>query len=307
MSLLTKYGSFWGFIPVTHGRIFWVSPSDSYVIEGRAFSASDNHDGLSPERALRTVNRAQELVSASVGDVVVLLPGTHTLTTALNLNKAGVTYTGLPCGKGNPLRPRTSLTVSGAIEIADVSAANIEIAHLNIIPASAQNAFDLAPDADGFHMHDFSLDFSTPAPSTSTVGLASPGACNGILIEDFSVLCDGAQGNAFVMTGTLGCTIRRGTFVLSAGTWASAIICGAGTSGLLLSELDFLVYGTALTVAVNGTGATIASGVEVRHCRFGNLVTVPVDNFDAGECTLIENYKAGVGAADGGTLITAIT
>jgi len=307
MSFLTQYGSFWGFIPTTHGRIFFVAPSDSYTIEGRAFSASDNNSGLSPEKALRTVGRAQELVAADVGDVVVLLPGTHTLTATLSLNKAGVTYTGLPCGKGNPLLPRTSLTGSGAIDLAAVSAARIEIAHMNIIPVTAQDAFDLAVGADGFHMHDFLLDFTTPAASTSTVGLASPGACNGILIEDFSVLCDGAQGNAFVMTATLNSIIRRGVFTLTAGTWASSIIAGAGTSGLLIADCDWRVYGTALTVAVNGTGATIASGVEVRGCRFGNLVTVPIDGFDAAECTLVGNVKAGVGAGDGGTAITAIT
>lgn len=307
MGFLTKYGSFWGFIPVTHGRIFWVAPSDSYVIEGRAYSSSDNHDGLSPEKALRTVNRAQELVAANVGDVVVLLPGTHTLTATLSMTKAGVTYTGLPCGKGNTLRPRTTLTGTGAIDLAAVSVANIEVCHMTIAPVTAQDAFDLAVGADGFHLHDFLLDFTTPAPSTSTVGLASPGACVGILIEDFAVHSDGAQGNAFVMTATLNSIIRRGTFVLSAGTWASTIIAGAGTSGLLIDACDWLCFGTAITAAINGTGATIASGVEVRDCQFSNLVTVPVDNFDAAECTLANNIKAGVGAGDGGAAITAIT
>ena len=66
-------------------------------------------------------------------------------------------------------------------------------------------------------------------------------------------------------------------------------------------------YGTALTVGVNGTGATIASGVQCVDNRFGSLVTVPVDNFDAGECELAENYHLGVGGTDGGVLIVVIT
>ena len=62
-----------------------------------------------------------------------------------------------------------------------------------------------------------------------------------------------------------------------------------------------------MVVGVNGTGATLASGVLVSYCHFGSLVTKGVDVFDAGEAELAENYAAGVGSADGGALITAIT
>jgi hypothetical protein len=89
MGYLTKYGSMWGAIPMTGGQVFWVAPAASYTVDGRAYSASDDNDGLSPERALRTVNRACALATASVGDVIALLPGAHVTPTAAAVSKAG--------------------------------------------------------------------------------------------------------------------------------------------------------------------------------------------------------------------------
>ena len=56
MGYITKYGTIWGNIPNTGGRVFWVSPADTYTVDGKTYRASDNADGLSPERAKRTIN-----------------------------------------------------------------------------------------------------------------------------------------------------------------------------------------------------------------------------------------------------------
>ena len=45
----------------------------------------------------------------------------------------------------------------------------------------------------------------------------------------------------------------------------------------------------------------------IKSITFGVTVTVPVDNFDAAEAVLSENYDFGVGATDGGVLVVAIT
>jgi hypothetical protein len=60
---------------------------------------SDGNDGLSPERPLATIAQAIANCTANVGDVIVLLPGTHNATTlagstaaaALAFSKAGIT------------------------------------------------------------------------------------------------------------------------------------------------------------------------------------------------------------------------
>lgn len=308
MAYLTKYGSLWGAIPQTGGRVYWVAPGDSYTVDGRAYAASDDNDGLSPERALRTIDRAWNLVTANVGDVIMLLPGAHTVqTTSVAADVAGVTMWGLPAGRGNTLRNRVSITTDiTADEIINVTAADIEFGYFDIIPITASDAIDLSAAADGFYMHHFKIDMKTPAVSTSTVGLTLAAAEN-ILIEDFSVICDGAQGNAIVATGAIDSQIRNFTMLQSAGTWASAILCGAATTQLHIANGGFYPSNATLTAGINGTGATIASGVLVTDCRFADSVTVAVDNFDAGECELAENYQLGVGATDGGVLITAIT
>ena len=73
-------------------RIFFIAPSASYTIDGRAHIASDENDGLHPERALLTINRFVALATANVGDVGKLLPGTHTMS-AID-KKPGLTLVG---------------------------------------------------------------------------------------------------------------------------------------------------------------------------------------------------------------------
>ena len=309
---MTDYAAYhrmpWGSIPVATGRIFFVAPADSYVADGLSYSASDGNDGLSVARALRTIARAWNQATADVGDVIALLPGGHTVQTAsVAASKSGVSMFGIPSGNGNNLKNRVTVTTDiTADEIINVTAADIEFGHFDIIPITASDGIDLSAAADGFYMHDFKIDMKTPAVSTSTVGITLA-AAEGILIENFSVICDGAQGNAIVATAAIDSVIRDFTMLVSAGTWASAILCGAATTQLHIDKGHFLPSNATLTAGVNGTGATIASGVLVTDCRFADSVTVAIDNFDAGECEIAENYQLGVGSTDGGVLITAIT
>ena len=133
------------------------------------------------------------------------------------------------------------------------------------------------------------------------------GAASNVLIEDFYVECDGAQGAAIDVTGLVDSVVQRFQMHLSAGTWAAAITAGAATSRVLIQDGFIGGVGTAITAGISGTGATIAAGVQVNNMAFGSICTVPIDNFDAGEANINLCYKMGVGATDGGTLITAIT
>ena len=58
MAFITKYGTYFGQVPVQLGRVHFVAPAASYTVDGRSYSASDDNDGLSPERALLTVDQA---------------------------------------------------------------------------------------------------------------------------------------------------------------------------------------------------------------------------------------------------------
>ena len=107
MAYLTRVGSIWGQVPATTGNVYWVAPADTYTADGRAYTSSDDNDGLSPERALRTLGEAITLATAAAatvaGDTIVLLPGDHTITAQATLSKAGVTLMGIR-GSGHPQR-----------------------------------------------------------------------------------------------------------------------------------------------------------------------------------------------------------
>jgi len=307
MSFLTKYGTLWGAIPQTAGRVFWVAPSASYTVEGRSYVASDGQDGLAPDRAVLTLDYAVGLCSANVGDVIVLLPGAHSWSASVAVDVAGITITGLPGGAGNYLRQRASVTTSAADEIMNVTAANVEIAYLHVIPATTKAGIDFSANADNLHVHDCSFDMATPAVDTGTIGLDATGGASNVLIRNNYFECDGAQGPAIDVTGCLDSVVEDNTFNLSANTWAAAITTGAATARVVIRRNLFNDGAGTITAGIDGTGATIANGVVIHDNRFGVTVTVPVDNFDAAEAVISENYDFGVGATDGGVLITAIT
>lgn len=317
MGWLTKYGSYWGLLPQTAGRIFWVSPSASYTVDGRAYDASDDNDGLSPERALRRVNRAWALVTANAGDIIMLLPGTHsavaagtTTATSVAANVAGVTMMGLPGGLCNPQRPRTTLTIAAADETVNVTAADIEFANIYFLgdalnTGSANVNFSAA--ATGFHAHDCVVDVTAQTASTSILGFDATGAAQYVCLQRITAYCDGAFGAMIDMTATLDSLVDEFRMVQVTGTLAAAITVGAATDRLLIRRPQMIDGAGTITAGIDGTGATIANGCHIYDGRFGVGVTVPIDNFDSAECTICENYDFGVGAADGGALITAIT
>lgn len=309
MSFLTKYGTLWGAIPQTAGRVFWVAPGDSYTVDGRTYVASDDNDGLSPEKALRLVTRGVNLADAA-GDVVVLLPGTHTVTASIAADTANVTIMGLPGGRGNYLQPRAILACSAVDQTLNVTAAGVEIAHIGFASTTSQASalIDFSAAADNLHIHDCSFDLFTATAATTILGIDAIGAANFVLIDHCYFACDGAFGANVDMTATLDSVVSNCVFQQSAGTLAAAITVGAATDRLLVTDCTFqITNAAAVTACVDGTGATIASGVLVQRCIFGDRNTVPIDNFDAAECELAEDYEAGLGSTDGGVLITAIT
>jgi hypothetical protein len=308
VAYITRYGTLHGQIPQTGGRIFWVAPAAQYTVVGNTYAASDNNDGLSPERALLTLAQAITNATANVGDVIVLLPGAHSWATSVALNKAGLTIWGLPGGAGNPLYKRVSITTTAtADQIINVTAADVEIAHLSVIPITAAAGIDFSAAANNLYIHDCHFDLQTPAVNIATLGIDALGAAGKVAIERCYFESDGAQGVGIDMTATVDSLVQDCIFVNSAGTWAAAISTGAATDRCVIRRNYFQCTGTAMTTGIDGTGASLAQGVLISDNRFGSLVTVPIDGFDATEAEISENYDFGVGATDGGVLVVAIT
>ena len=305
--MITKYGTQWGAIPQTAGRVLWVAPAASYAVDGRTYTASDNNDGLSPERALVTINRAWDLVRANEGEVIVLLPGTHSPTASITADVAGVTMIGLPGGRGHFRKQRASIAAVTGDQNLNVTAADIELAYLHFIPVTADTAIDASSAATRMHVHNCSFDMATPAVSTGTKAIEYLGAAADGIIEECYFHSDGAQGEAVATLSAVRLTIRRNEIYLSAGTWAAAMRTGAAADGVLIYENYFHAGDATITAGILGTTGGTASAVAAWRNIFPDSATVPVDTFDAGTAELAENYIAGVGSTDGGVLVTAIT
>jgi hypothetical protein len=312
MAYITKYGSFWGAIPQTSGRVFWVAPSASYTVEGRSYSASDNNEGLSPESALLTLDTAVGKCTASVNDVIVLLPGAHSWSASVAADVAGITIMGLPSGAGNPLRQRTSITTSASDEIINVTAANIEIAYLHIIPVTQKAGIDFTAAADRLYIHDCSIDLYTAAAHTSTKGIAATAAtiaASDIVFRNIHALSDGAQGPAVELGDPDGALLEDSSFTVRGGTWAVAVtVHGVTSQCSIIRRCHFAAQAGTMTDGIVGSDMTSTGQVGIYDCRFDENVTTPIDDFDAEGCNIAENYRASAdGSAEGGLLWSSTT
>lgn len=320
MGLITEWGFPFGMIPSTGGRVFWVSPSDTYVLNGRTLSASDDNDGLSPDRARRRVNslfdtaaNANRRVIGNAGDVVVLFQGVHALADrngtaqSLAMSTAGVTLMGLPSGSGNYLRQNTTINSVSGDQTINVTAEACEIAFLNILPISGDSAIDVTSEADRLHVHHCSFNMFTPATNTGTIGIDVIGAASNLLVSNCYWDCDGAQGPAIVAGAALDSVIEDCTFSVSAGTWANVITQAAAGRRLIIRRCMFHAGNATVTDAILGTTGGEVSMVQISDCRFADSITNAVDDYDVGDAEIVENFQSGLGAGDGGALITATT
>lgn len=329
MALITKYGSFWGMLPQTTGRYFWVSPTAAYTIEGQSFEATDNNDGLSPERALRTMTQAMANATANVGDVIVLLPGSHSYAATLTIAKAGLTIVGIPGsapvaglhGNGGAKRLKTQITCTATAGIIfTVSAVDTEIAYIQFNPAAAGGrGISLAPlsgAANRTYIHDCSFALTATA-STTTFGITVPANVTADLLEDVLVqrcyflsglaASSGANGPGVNILGTAhGFTIEQSTFQLKGtGAWAAAILSSqAGTLGTLIRDCDFqnpTSATTVITTAYLATGQTVDGSSQMYRCYVpaGTDCTTASASADV---SIAECYQSSIA---GGTLATA--
>jgi hypothetical protein len=297
MALITAYGSPFGYLPMTTGRYFFVSPTGQYTFEGQSYAASDNNDGVRPERALRTITYALSLTTANVGDVVVLLQGAHSVSLGVNITKAGVTVVGIP---GAPPNSRMRRAAAGRIAkssvtstetptlakgVFNVQAADVELAFIHFIPPTQGNAVIIsgvpALLADRLYIHDCTVAITGTAASTSN-GLSMPlvgtGPVQDVLVSNCYFVSgtnstSGANGPAVSILGTAQAwTIEQSTFELKGtAAWASAVISSnALSAGIAIRDCDFLAVasGTAITNVIDMTGQTIDGSTVVERCYF---------------------------------------
>lgn len=110
---------------VSHGgSVFFVDST-------HASRANDPSNGDTPDRPFSTLAYAITQTVASNGDVIYCMPGhSETITTAVT-PRAGVSVIGLGLGNNRP-----SFTGSGAIDVFNITAANVTLRNLRVIGAA---------------------------------------------------------------------------------------------------------------------------------------------------------------------------
>lgn len=319
MAYLTKYGSTWGTVPPTQGNIYFVAPgAGSYTLAGpqgiRTYPASNDNDGLSPERALATINRAWALVTANAGDVIVLLAGTHSAAAGtINCNVAGVTMLGVGHrfdGVAELTSPKT--IIQGATsgggglndDLINITVSDTEIGYVELRPTQGFDAvcFETESALDGIFLHHIKLEMTIPDATTKTRGInfghraARAGSDYGLMgsistatlwatIEDLYAISDGAMGPA-IEFATCYAIVRRAKFDLTtSATWASPVRVATRVRNSLMQDCVWVSAGT-MTQCIDGTdsdaGGGNASGMTAVDCTFtGNILNVgkPADGF----------------------------
>jgi len=291
MGWITKYGSFWGMLPQTAGRIFWVADAASYQVEGRTYSASDDNDGLSPERAFRTVDYAVGQCTANEGDVIVLLQGAHSISATIAVDVAGITITGIPGSTplpglrgngGGPLNRSSITSTQTAGIIFTVTAADVEVAYLDIEPpAAGGRGFSVSTVGHRLFVHDCTIALDATA-SVTTYGIHYPDDVTGVnararirncYFVSGTVSTSGANGPAILAAGTVrGMVVENCTFeLLGTAAWADAILSTGITNQLAIRDCDFITPSVATTVMTDAIDVTLATGdgaCKVFRCYF---------------------------------------
>lgn len=322
---LTEFGKVLGSLPVSYGRTYFVAPSASYTVNGKPASASDGNDGLHPTRALRTINRAWELVTANAGDVIVLLPGTHNpqnsagTATSVAANVAGVTMTGLPfmgVGRANSRMPlqgmkrRTIVTSTFADELVNVTAADIEISylHFTVPTVTAQQAIDIAAGGHRAHIHDCTFSMETGSTETALMGIEVIGAADQVAIDHCHFYIENNTGPAIRVSGAAtNLLVEASTFEWGRSATALDDFVEVTTTavGLTFRDLDFISNNTTDVVdCLDIAGATGDEATLIARCVFP-VGSDPVEPGNVADVSFASNVLAEVSGGTGGTAVTA--
>lgn len=318
MSLLTKYGTMWGEVPQTSGDVWWVSPADSYTVGGKSYDASDGADGLSPDRALRTPAQAITNARASNGDVIMMLPGTHTSASQVALSKAGLTFVAAhPVNRIAPqlrqyaLNTKVNWTSTLAGTAVANTAADTTFAGINFIPVTAQTFMTMiATPRNAFIGCAVT---QSAAVSISTKGIVFSGAaganCSFVDCVFLNNVASSAQGPCLDLTAADNFLVE-GCEVLLKGTssaWAVAIQLGAASSGIFRRNFIGAVNAGTITIGVDGTGVIVANAVNAIDNRYGvSPGAGAFKTFDNTDVSLVNNYYGTIGAGAGFVIQTIV-
>lgn len=277
---LNRYGGQFGALQEIAGKVTFVAPSATYQVAGQSYIADNANDGLSPERAVLTVNQAVTNSTADVGDAICLLPGSHSWSVTQTISKAGLKILGIPGGAVHGVERGTRTTrfetavtttlTAGAIFT--VTAARTEIAYLHITPIINGTGVALSAAAD-VNIHNCTWSIITAA-ATDTIGISVTGACPRPRISNQYVFVSDNQGpflRCASATGSMTGGLLQNSCVVLSGTtaWDDFVEITTGVNQFMIRDIDFENSSAAVfTDLVDVTGNTDDGAVQIVRCYF---------------------------------------
>lgn len=237
-------------------------------------SGSDTaNSGTSPDKPVATLAQAATLSTASVDDVIIVLPGhAETVTSAITLSKAGVRVIGLGEGMRRP-----SITGNGTIDAINITGANVTLENFQFpVPGTDDQTADINIAAAGVTVRNtHHLGSTTSKNKTDIITVTAAG--DDFVIEGtrmYNTVVDCVS--AISVEGACARGIIRNNTIQ--GQFSTAVLMDEATATLLTIENNLFKNTKAATAVVtfttgNSTGVMRFNHLSGRHTTIAsNLV-----------------------------------
>lgn len=263
-----------GALNLTPGTIYYVDSTNS------AAQDATTRAGTSRDQPFATLNYAFTRVTASKGDVIVLMPGHAETTTAIAWNVAGIRVVGLGYGRNRP----TLTATTAATDLINVTAANGQLFNVRLVGAASgvTALLDGTSAAADFEVHNCEfVAAATPLKLVTWSGqrpvikdlvvtqsangvdyiVAFEAGVDGFQFERWRVMCESGIDNGLLLSGAFA---HRGYFmndivVVGLDTLLLSFASSIGIDGLVSNV--HASYSAAQTSVEDGVAAATSVGV----------------------------------------------
>ncbi len=229
---------------------------DVYFVDSATGSASNAGTNNSP---LNTLANGIAAMTANKGDILYIKPGHTETTTAVAVNKAGITIKGIGRGRVRP----TFTATTGASDLFDITAANVAIENIRMVGAASGCTSLISIAANDFMCRGCSLEQA----ATPLIGVIVQGGYDRFAFSD--------------------CTFM-GT---AAGPDVAVDLQGSGNSvDWVIERCDFNYQSSAGLDLAGVRSAKTDTGVRVTDCRFIGMDAVAI-SFASSSTGLLERIS----------------
>ncbi len=260
---------------VISGNIFWV---DSNTAQGGITAGFGSH----PDGAVTDIESAYDLVTATQGDILIVLPGhAETVTDEITMDTAGIIITGMGVGTA---RPTITQGVAGDAIAMDAVNNVLEGIYFNEA-TTAPGAGGAAVDINAANCKVLNCHFDLGADDLEAVTITGTGDNCEIAENRFNVTANGPNAAIEIEAVVTEVWIHDNQFLglSDAAAWDVGGINSAQIHTQCLIENNRFVYGPAIIFSTTATGI-----IQFNIMGEGTLGAM----LDPGACMCFENYEA---------------